>query len=139
MRDVLYVLFDTNGRINRRSYWLKGLLVIVLMWVLFLAFIFVVGVLLGLLGLALSIPLFTDDSSLETILNVITLVLGLPFGLVYLYTVFSVVIKRLHDINRTGWWSLLMFVPIFNWIFLLVIGVVPGTAGPNRFDRVTDG
>jgi uncharacterized membrane protein YhaH (DUF805 family) len=44
---------------------------------------------------------------------------------------FSIVltIQRCHDMNLTGWLSVLWIVPLVNFVFLLV----PGTQGPNRF------
>jgi uncharacterized membrane protein YhaH (DUF805 family) len=41
-------------------------------------------------------------------------------------------IRRLHDIDRTGWWWLIVFTVI--GIFLLIYwACVRGTTGPNRF------
>jgi uncharacterized membrane protein YhaH (DUF805 family) len=39
----------------------------------------------------------------------------------------------LHDSDRTGWWYLLIFVPLIGWIILLIWYVTKGTDGPNRF------
>lgn len=47
--------------------------------------------------------------------------------------------RRLHDINRSGWWMLLGGVPIIGFIFFLVLGAVDGTDGPNRFDNPNEG
>lgn len=46
--------------------------------------------------------------------------------------------RRLHDIDRTGWWFLLALTIIGN-IWLLVWWCKKGTTGPNRFgpDRLT--
>lgn len=41
--------------------------------------------------------------------------------------------RRLHDIDRTGWWWLLTFVPVLGWIALIVFCCTKGTVGPNRF------
>ncbi|MEN9409047.1 MAG: hypothetical protein RL216_1021 [Pseudomonadota bacterium] len=41
--------------------------------------------------------------------------------------------RRLHDIDRTGWWLLLWFIPLIGWIALIVFFASRGTAGPNRF------
>ena len=41
--------------------------------------------------------------------------------------------KRLHDWGRSGWWSLLMFIPIANLAFHVVLQAKKGDAGPNRF------
>ncbi len=45
----------------------------------------------------------------------------------------AVAVRRLHDIDRTGWWLLLHFVPLIGLIILLVWFCTRGTAGPNRF------
>ncbi|HYK78683.1 MAG TPA: MFS transporter, partial [Micropepsaceae bacterium] len=44
-------------------------------------------------------------------------------------------IKRLHDMNLAGWFALLIYVPFINIVFLLALFLIPGTAGPNRFDH----
>lgn len=42
-------------------------------------------------------------------------------------------VRRLHDLGRTGWWSLLGFVPFLNFALFLGLSVIPGKATPNRF------
>lgn len=42
-------------------------------------------------------------------------------------------VRRLHDMDYSGWWVLLEFIPGVNILMALLLGVVPGTAGPNRF------
>jgi uncharacterized membrane protein YhaH (DUF805 family) len=44
-----------------------------------------------------------------------------------------VAIRRLHDRDMSGWWLLLMLVPVIGSLALLVLYVLPGTPGPNRF------
>ncbi|MFO1257433.1 MAG: DUF805 domain-containing protein [Gammaproteobacteria bacterium] len=34
---------------------------------------------------------------------------------------FALLIKRLHDLGYSGWWSLLIGVPIVNFVFLLLL------------------
>ncbi len=41
--------------------------------------------------------------------------------------------RRLHDINRSGWWQLLMFLPIIGWIILLVWFVTKSDVGANKY------
>ena len=41
--------------------------------------------------------------------------------------------RRLHDIDRSGWWLLLIFLPLIGAIVLIVFFAKRGTAGPNRF------
>lgn len=45
-------------------------------------------------------------------------------------------IRRLHDLDRSGWWSLISFVPLIGGIILLVWFVSKGTAGRNHFGEV---
>lgn len=41
--------------------------------------------------------------------------------------------RRLHDINRSGWWLLLNFIPVIGWIILIVFFAKRGDPMPNRF------
>jgi uncharacterized membrane protein YhaH (DUF805 family) len=44
----------------------------------------------------------------------------------------GVSIRRLHDTNRTGWWYLLIFIPVIGWIVLIVFWAMAGDPGPNN-------
>jgi uncharacterized membrane protein YhaH (DUF805 family) len=44
----------------------------------------------------------------------------------------AVSIRRLHDLDRTGWWFLLVFT-VIGAIVLLIWNCMRGTVGPNRF------
>ena len=46
--------------------------------------------------------------------------------------------RRLHDLDRSGWWQLLWFVPIVGWLVVLYFFVIKGTAGNNRFGVETN-
>jgi len=54
-----------------------------------------------------------------------TLVLLMPY--------IAVAVRRLHDTNRSGWWLLLILVPMVGNIVLLIWCCTPSTPGPNRF------
>jgi uncharacterized membrane protein YhaH (DUF805 family) len=57
---------------------------------------------------------------------------GLYMLAVFLPTL-AVGIRRLHDLDRTGWWILLGLIPLIGPIILIVWFCSRGTAGPNRF------
>ncbi|MEM7710586.1 MAG: DUF805 domain-containing protein [Pseudomonadota bacterium] len=59
--------------------------------------------------------------------------LGAIFSLAALIPSLAVSVRRLHDIDRTGWWLLLGLVPLVGVIVLLIFYVLPGTPGANRF------
>lgn len=56
--------------------------------------------------------------------------------LLFVIPVTTVAIRRLHDLDRSGWWSLISFVPLIGGIILLVWFVSKGTAGRNHFGEV---
>lgn len=105
-----YAQFE--GRSNRAEYWL---------FVLTYAIAFCVA-------LAIDFLVFGD----------LTQSAGMgPFsGIVILASVvpsIAVGVRRLHDLDRTGFWLLISFVPFIGALAMLVVGLWPGTPGPNRF------
>lgn len=54
-------------------------------------------------------------------------------NLVFFFASLSVYVRRLHDIDRSGWWYWLVLIPIIGWIILFVWLCIRGTRGPNRF------
>ncbi len=55
------------------------------------------------------------------------------FGLATFLPSLAVAIRRLHDLDRTGWWILLSLIPIVGWIILIIWDCTKGTEGQNRF------
>jgi uncharacterized membrane protein YhaH (DUF805 family) len=55
-------------------------------------------------------------------------------ALAILYPSLAVAAKRFHDRDKSGWWVLIIFIPIVGIIWYIVeLGCLPGTPGPNRF------
>ena len=59
--------------------------------------------------------------------------IGALASLALLLPYLAVAARRLHDIDRTGWWQLIGFVPVIGAVVLIVFFVQRGTPGPNRF------
>ena len=45
----------------------------------------------------------------------------------------SVSYRRLHGVDRSAGWLVLVFVPIIGWLVLLIWNCSDGTSGTNRF------
>ena len=45
----------------------------------------------------------------------------------------AVTVRRLHDIDRSGWWILIGLVPLIGAIVLLVFALLDGTPGANQY------
>lgn len=41
--------------------------------------------------------------------------------------------RRFNDLNRSGWWALLLLVPFVNFVAWLYLQFGPGTEGPNDY------
>jgi uncharacterized membrane protein YhaH (DUF805 family) len=59
--------------------------------------------------------------------------LGSLAGLAMLLPGLAVAVRRLHDIDRSGWFILLGLIPIVGIIILIVYYCQPSTVGANRF------
>ena len=59
-------------------------------------------------------------------------------AVIYIVNLILLKIKRLHDFNCSGWLSLLLLIPIIGWIWGLLIFIIPGTKGDNRFGPAPD-
>lgn len=51
----------------------------------------------------------------------------------FFYYSFIISIRRLHDQNLSGWWSLLLIVPILNFLFFLYLLYNKGDDGMNKY------
>lgn len=58
---------------------------------------------------------------------------GLLASLVFFLPSIAIAIRRLHDIGRTGWWMLLVFIPLIGWIVLIVFYCTKSEASPNKW------
>jgi uncharacterized membrane protein YhaH (DUF805 family) len=45
----------------------------------------------------------------------------------------SIAVRRLHDADMSGWWLLLIFVPLIGIVMLIIWWIGDGTPGYNRF------
>jgi uncharacterized membrane protein YhaH (DUF805 family) len=101
-----YVNF--SGRAARSAYWY---------WVLF-------AILVSLAAALVDVALFLD-LDIAPLRSLVGLALLLP-GL-------AVSVRRLHDIDKSGWWLFLILIPIIGAVVLLVWFCTRGTMGSNRF------
>jgi uncharacterized membrane protein YhaH (DUF805 family) len=101
-----YVNF--SGRASRPEFWY---------WVLF-------AIIVSVVAKVIDLVLF-PSADISPINSLVGLALFLP-GL-------GVSVRRLHDIDRTGWWILLVLIPLIGAIILIIWYCQKGTPGPNRF------
>lgn len=86
---------------------------------------------------------FLANLIISIVLNIIDAALGLGggyggvlsgiYGLAVLLPGIAVGIRRLHDTGKSGWWLLIVFVPIVGIIVLIVFWATDGTPGTNDY------
>jgi uncharacterized membrane protein YhaH (DUF805 family) len=119
--DYLHEFLSSNGRLNRFPYFVRVSILYALQKVLLMLF--------PLRNLALE----SASSSIEFIGRLSGLILADVIAIAAIVFMILQVIKRLHDMNHSGWYALLGAVPIFNIALGLFLTLMKGTVGPNRF------
>ena len=66
-------------------------------------------------------------------LEYIHLYVALVFLPMIIFKMFSLHIRRLNDLNYSGWWSLFGGIPYLGVLIYLICLFFPGTEGENRF------
>ncbi len=55
-------------------------------------------------------------------------------ALVLLWPSLAVAIKRWHDRGKSGWWVLIVLIPLIGFIWAIIeTGFLVGTPGPNQY------
>jgi uncharacterized membrane protein YhaH (DUF805 family) len=101
-----YVNF--SGRAQRSAYW---------WWTLFSILLYIVTSIIDVL--------IAGSGGFSPLTLIAQLALFLPS--------LALAVRRLHDKDKSGWFFLLIFIPLVGAIILLIWFVQRGTVGPNRF------
>ena len=99
---------DGNGRASRSEFWY------------FQLFLIVIGTIAGWVDSAVFGTGLGDTGMVSTVIMLGTL---LPF--------ICATVRRLHDVNKSGWWILIMFTCI-GIIPLIIWWATKGTSGSNE-------
>lgn len=131
---IMKKLFSSEGRLNRWPYFLR----MVGIWLVAI----ILSVLYTIISLIINI-IFAHIS--QTIGYIIIFILMLIFFIIYFVLFVCSIfqsIKRLHDLNKSGWLLLIRLVniiPIIGWIIAFVFEVylflADGTQGPNQYGQ----
>ena len=104
-----YATFE--GRARRKEYWF-----FVLFNVLAIIVLEILDVVLGT---------FSKETGLGLLSGLYAIAVLLPS--------LAVIVRRLHDTDRSGWWILIEFIPLIGGLVLLIFTLLDSTPGSNRF------
>ncbi len=116
---LLWVMTSVRGRIGRQVYWLA-----------LLAAVLIASAVTLLANPGFDPEVALADGALPPSMHLINI------GLTIVWVIIG--IKRLHDFNASGLFAVFLIVPIINFFATILIGLIPGTPGPNRFGEHTD-
>ena len=90
------------------------------------------------IALSLTVGIFNLNtlSMDHQFVNTLTGIAGLGFVvivLLYLYFLMVITVRRLHDMNRSGWFILLFMLPLLNILLGMYLLLGSGTAGINNY------
>ena len=103
---------DFKGRARRKEYWM------------FVLFQVIFGIIASVLDSALGLT-FSPE---------------IPYGWIYLLFAIAtflpglaLVVRRLHDVNKSGWYYFIVLIPFVGAIWLIVLLCTDSVPGPNKW------
>jgi cytochrome c-type biogenesis protein CcmE len=119
------LLWSFQGRISRGEFWL-GIL---------LSCISLNAIVIGIRLLSTIDVGHAQEGALTDGLIIFGSVISIPL----VVAVFAVFIKRSHDLGRSGWWALILFVPVVELLALIECGCREGDQVSNAYGSVPKG
>ena len=98
---------DFAGRTTRQEFWMYILVYI---------------------GIAIAVGIVAGIIRMPLLSNVLSLVLLVPS--------LAITARRLHDVDRSGWWQLIGLIPVIGVIILIVWCATKGDTESNQFGAV---
>jgi uncharacterized membrane protein YhaH (DUF805 family) len=109
---LLDFFFSFQGRVRRSHYWY-----------------YMIGSNLAYIVLLFLLAIIASDGE-EALMDGVSIVLGL----LMMISGLAVMTRRWHDRDKSGWWSLILLIPIVGTIYSFIeCGFFDGTPGSNRY------
>jgi uncharacterized membrane protein YhaH (DUF805 family) len=115
------LLFSFRGRANRAKFWLVAIGILVIEAILFAVF-------------GGSAALSADPREALAAMGPLAGIVIFVFVVVAVWASLAVAVKRFHDRNKSGWWVLIVLVPVIGSLWYLIeCGFLRGTEGTNNY------
>ena len=121
IKNAFIKCFDFKSRSSRSEFW----------------YFYLFTTLLGFIGIQIDRLFNLEILGLQLTQNVNEVAIIGP-TYIFLYFLFfvpslSLYIRRLHDINRSGWWLLIILVPFVGIVTLIFFWCLKGNQNKNRY------
>lgn len=104
---VLKQYADFNGRARRKEFWM------------FILINFIFSIMAG---------------AIDTMLGTVAVFSGIYAAILFIPSI-AVSVRRLHDIDKSGWMFLVGFIPVVGIIWLLILLATDSEAGNNAYGK----
>ena len=121
--------FKIGGRITRKQYILR----ILGRYLFFYLAVVITFSVTALLHVILFDPFFHIFNILSSDTSLLSLFLVFVFLILFIIFKCAQEIKRLHDMNYSGWFILIGFIPLINIVYHIVLIFKEGTIGQNKY------
>lgn len=93
-----------SGRARRKEYWM------------FVLFNIIVAIIVGTIGGIIH-----------------TTLLSFLYSVAVIIPALAVAVRRLHDTGRSGWWLLIVFIPVIGAIIVIIVDCLDSQPGDNQY------
>lgn len=107
-----FLFLNYSGRIGRLTYWISTAVLAVLQFLVIYALLRASGATLR------EINLHPETAGSGVFLHVLLPVIIV--AVLFLYPTYALATKRWHDRGKSGWWSLIGFVPVIGGLWMFV-------------------
>ena len=121
---MLHFFFGFHGRVRRSSYFWGALAACALWSSLAVS---------GLHAMNINIDDGLDSFGWRMTPSPIEALAVGALALIALWSSLALTVKRWHDVGVTGWFSILSLPPFANGVVFILLCLLPGTTGPNRY------
>ena len=110
-KDIRSMFMRHDNRLNRQRFILRSLGLFMLDSVI--------------MGILLSVAELFQSTLIQLMTFLVSFVFMIPS--------FKLIIRRLHDLNHSGWWCIGVILPGINIVFAVYLVFFIGTNGPNKY------
>ena len=111
LKKMFINYFDFKDRITRKDFWVAILMNIVVS--------FVLSLFVGFIAKVTKLKIYD--------------IFALIYALILLIPCLAQAVRRMHDVNKSGWYLLMDIIPIIGWILVLIAMCSPSVTEDDKY------
>jgi len=134
------LLFSIKGRISQKDYTILSIIYFSIMMIIQFGMYYFISY--NFISTNINIDNFLDGQNINYVallfskVSLLTFILPTILTFVIFYLIFVVMVKRLHDIGYSGWYTLLTILPIISTIMIFVLMIIKSEKKENIYGKI---